>query len=415
MYSGIDDPSRWALPLALTEMAAKTPDAPWITDSAGQAMTFAEAEAQALRAASYFHQMGVRGGDRVGVFMYNGCDFVRIWLGLGKLGAVAVLFNTELRGAFLRHQINDSAVSHIVSEAELMPSLADLAFELPILTTVMVAGSVRSEMPAGWTVLPWRDFVNAPEWQGPSPASSDTACIMYTSGTSGPSKGVMMPHAHCALYGVGTIKALALTSSDRYYITLPLFHVQGLFMQLGATLLMGIPAFVLARFSASRWLTDIREQESTVTNLLGATASFVLAQPPSAQDNDNTLRAVLNGPNLPQHEAELRRRFGVQDVLSGFGMTEANVPIWGRIGQSAPGAAGWTHDEHFEVVIADPANDRPVEPGQLGEILIRPKIPFGFMSGYFNAPDKTVEAWRNLWFHSGDAGLRDKGRADHLC
>jgi len=84
-----------------------------------------------------------------------------------------------------------------------------------------------------------------------------------------------------------------------------------------------------------------------------------------------------------------------------------NIPVWGRIGHSRPGAAGWVHDEHFEIVIADPETDRPLPPGELGEILVRPKIPFGFMVGYHDMPDRTVEAWRNLWFHTGDAGTKD--------
>ncbi len=407
MYSGLHDSSRWVLPAVLTEMADRRPGATWLTDSAGQAMTFGEAESQARRAASYFHAMGVTRGDRVGIFMFNGCDFVRAWLGLGKLGATAVLLNTELRGAFLRHQLNDSAVSCLLTDAELFPVLAALADELPALTTVLVAGPAPEAPPTRWKIAPWRDHAGAQEWDGPGPAASDTACVMYTSGTTGPSKGVLMPHAHCTLYGIGTTRCLELTPADRYYISLPLFHANGLLIQLGATLLTGIPAFVRTRFSASSWLDDIRAHGATVTNLLGATASFVLAQPPSPRDGDNALRAVMNAPNLPQHEAEMRRRFGVQDVVSGFGMTEANIPIWGRIGCSVPGAAGWTHDEHFAVVIANPEDDRPVPAGQVGEILVRPKVPFGFMAGYLNAPEKTVEAWRNLWFHTGDAGSMD--------
>lgn len=228
---------------------------------------------------------------------------------------------------------------------------------------------------------------------------------MYTSGTTGPSKGVLMPHAHCTLFGVGSIRCMALTSADRFYISLPLFHANGLLIQLGATLLMGIPAFVRSRFSASNWLADIRDNDCTVTTMLGSTASFVLMQPPGEHDRMHRLRAVMTAPNLPQHEAEMRRRFGLPDVVSGFGTTESNIPIWGRIGRSVPGAAGWVHDDHFEVAIASPDDDRILAPGQVGEILVRPKVPFGFMAGYHNAPQKTVDAWRNLWFHTGDAGM----------
>lgn len=89
-------------------------------------------------------------------------------------------------------------------------------------------------------------------------------------------------------------------------------------------------------------------------------------------------------------------------------MTENNIPVWGQVGRRAPGAAGWVHEDHFEVQIVDPETDLPVPTGEMGEIVVRPKIPFGFMAGYFNAPHLTVEAWRNLWFHTGDAGIMDE-------
>jgi crotonobetaine/carnitine-CoA ligase len=230
---------------------------------------------------------------------------------------------------------------------------------------------------------------------------------MYTSGTSGPSKGVLMPHAHCYLYGLGAIDALRLTSEDRYYIVLPLFHANGLLMQLGAALIAGIPAVVRPRFSASAWLDDVRRHGVTVTNTLGAVAPFILNRPPSSAGRDHALRAIMCAPNLAEHEAAFRDRFGIKDVISGFGMTEVNIPVWGRIGHPCPGSAGWVYEDYFEVVIANPETDTPVPSGQVGEILVRPKVPFAFMAGYHTLPDKTVEAWRNLWFHTGDAGVMD--------
>lgn len=406
MYSDIQNPRRWLLTAALQELATRSPDAAWLTDSEGACLTFGQAHAHSLRAAGFFERLGVQRGGRVGVFMFNGCDFAIAWMGLGNLGATTVFLNTELRATFLRHQLVDSALTCIVVDAELLGALADIADDVPELRTVIVVGGRGEEvpLPERWQLLAWPDWLQQPDWHGPGPAPEDIACIMYTSGTSGPSKGVLMPHAHCALYGIGAIKCVELTAQDRYYVCLPLFHANGLLMQLGATLLAGIPAFVRRRFSASGWLADIREHGATVTNLLGATAGFILNQPPTPRDRQHRLRAVLTAPNLAQHEALFRERFGVKDIVSGFGMTEVNIPIWGRLGHSVPGAAGWAHEEHFEICIADPETDAPLPPGEMGEILVRPKVPFGFMAGYFNAPDKTVEAWRNLWFHTGDAG-----------
>jgi carnitine-CoA ligase len=411
MYSGLNDPGRWVLVSALREMAARQPDALWLQDSDGGTLTWGQAARDSLRAAGWLQRLGVERGDRVGVLLFNGCPFVTAWLGLGHLGATAVLLNTELRANFLRHQLNDAQVGCLVVDAELLSVVEALVGELPHLRKVIVVGTGATPSNGiPWQVLSWPDWEQEHDWDGPPPGPQEIACIMYTSGTSGPSKGVLMPHAHCTLYGIGTARCLQLTSADRFYICLPLFHANGLLLQLGATLLSGIPIFVRRRFSASKWLADIREHGATVSFLLGATAGFIIAQSPTPEDRSHRLRALLTAPNMPLHEKEFRERFGIADIVSGFGMTEVNLPIWGRLGHSAPGAAGWAHEEHFEVCIADPETDAPLPPGQMGEILVRPRVPFGFMAGYFNAPEKTVEAWRNLWFHTGDAGvMREDG------
>lgn len=410
MYSGFNDATQWVLPEVLTECAARRPDAEWLVEVGGERLSFVQAHRQSLQAAAFMASLGVSQGDRVGVFMPGGCDFVRAWMGLGKMGAVSVLLNTELSGDFLKHQLIHAELRWLIVDATLVPRIVELAARLPQLTHLVVVGAFDEPLPLQWKVSRWNEYKDFPTWAGSAPAACDIACVMYTSGTSGPSKGVLMPHAHCALYGIGAVKSLRIDENDRYYISLPLFHANGLLMQLGATLLAGIPAVIRPRFSASGWLSDIRSHRCTLTNFLGATAAFVIAQPASEMDGAHALRAVLSAPVIADHERALQERFKVRDVLSGFGMTESNIPIWGQTGRSAPGAAGWVHQEHFEVCIANPATDLPLPAGSVGEILVRPKVPFGFMAGYLNEPQKTVDAWRNLWFHTGDAGqVNDDG------
>jgi crotonobetaine/carnitine-CoA ligase len=359
------------------------------------------------RVAGFLSGLGIKAGDRVLVLLPNSCDFVRVWLGLGMLGAIAVLLNTQLRGAFLRHQLKSARAELLVVDSSLLGSVTEVLPECPELKQIVLIKQHADENNAGIAAIDWDDWRGAKLFESPPPSAQDLACIMYTSGTSGPAKGVLMPHAHCALFGIGIIDALQIQADDRYYISLPLFHANGLLMQLGATLLAGIPAVIRPRFSASEWSDDIRTHGATVTHMLGALAAFVLGQPPSPDDRKHRLRAMLNAPNLLEHEAEFRERFGVRDVISGFGMTEANNPILGRVGHPCPGASGWVRSDHFEVIVADPETDSPFEPGHIGEILVRPKMPFGFMAGYHDMPEKTVEAWRNLWFHTGDAGIMD--------
>lgn len=423
MYSGLHDHAEWVLPRALEEAGHTHPARLWVMETGGARLSYGEAAAQMHAVAGFFSGLGVAPGDRVAVMLPNSLDFVRAWMGLGRLGAVAVFINTELRGAFLQHQLVQSAVERMVIHASLLPALAGLDRSGMALRQLVVvaddaaglsggAGESRAqearqgEPPelADLEKLTFAAACRAPPHAGAWPKPTDIAGIMYTSGTSGPAKGVLLPHAHVFLFGVGGQKATQLQPDDRYYIPMPLFHVNALGMQLAATLLCGASAVLRARFSAGEWVADIRRFSATATNLLGVQAAFVVAQPRGENDAAHELRVIVNAPSIPEHEQTLRERFGVRDVISGFGMTEVNIPVWGRLGESRPGAAGWPHREHFEVIIADPETDVERPRGEVGEILVRPKVPFGFMAGYFREPAKTVEAWRNLWFHTGDAG-----------
>lgn len=216
-----------------------------------------------------------------------------------------------------------------------------------------------------------------------------------------------MPHAHVYLFGLGTIENMHLTETDVFYIVLPLFHANAMFMQLYATLIAGATAVLRERFSASRWIHDIVEYGATITNSLGVVIAFALSQKPSALDKKNKLRAIGVAPNSPELDSQLRERFGVKDVIGLYGMTEINIPLYTEPGVPRPGSCGKLWDRYYEVQIVDPESDMPVPPNTVGEILVRPKLPFGFMTEYMNMPEKTVEAWRNFWFHTGDAATMD--------
>jgi len=410
MYVKLRDHHHWILPEVLAYQSATRGGKPFITMVDGETMTYAEAEICAAKVAGFMSDLGVRAGDTVAVMMPNGLDYVRIWLGLGRLGAIMVALNTGLKGAFLEHQLNNSGARLTLFHETFLDVLQDVASRTPDVATVIVArddsGASIPEC-GGWRILGFEGWKDALAYDGPLPRYTDITSIIYTSGTTGPSKGVLIPHAHAYLFGLGMIDNHAMTEDDVFYVTMPMFHVNGLYLQVYAALIAGASVAMRPRFSASAWIEDIRRYGATITNALGAMASFVFAAPATPHDRDHKLRIIQTAPNPPEHDRIWRDRFGIRDVLSGFGMTEVNLPVYGRMGPPRPGVAGLVYDRYFELEIRDPETDEPVPSGTVGEIMVRPKLPFAFMAGYYRMPDKTVEAWRNFWFHTGDAGTKD--------
>lgn len=405
MYSSIDDPKRWVLPLALDERAQVDGDRPFVSMLDGTTLSFRTLRDQAAQVAGMLRHLGALPGDRVAVMLPNGFDILRAWYGIARAQCVSVMINAELTHAFLAHPLRDSHPKMLIVHADFLPRLEELGIATGI-DRIIVAGDPHTS-PTGSHVM-FHGWITFEQIDAPFPAASDLACIMYTSGTTGAPKGVLMPHAHCFLFGLGVVENLGVDADDHYYVTLPLSHANGLLMQLGGTLIAGARATIRDRFSASSWLEDVRRAGATITHTLGAISAFIIAQAPTPLDRDHNLRLVLSAPNSTDHERVWRDRFGIKEVIGGFGMTEVNIPLYGERGRAKPGTCGRAYSRYFEVEIRNPDTDFPTLVGQVGEIMIRPKVANGFMAGYLNIPAKTVEAWRNFWFHTGDAGRMDE-------
>ena len=284
----------------------------------------------------------------------------------------------------------------------------------PISTVIMVSDEEKpmSGLPSSLSNATQMRFESLIDSKPNAEAMHDTrpediCTIMYTSGTTGPAKGVVMPQGHCYLFALGTIAAMELTSKDRYFCCMPLFHANGLFMQAYASLLSGASCHVTKRFSVTDWLSIVREELITVTNALGVMPEFIYRSPESALDQDHALTRILAIPVAEEWGDAMEDRFGVK-LRQGFGMTEVNMVAYSDLDDGVlAGCAGPVLTDFFEVIIADPETDIELPCDHVGEILVRPKVPFCFNVGYFKMPEKTVEAWRNLWFHTGDAGRID--------
>ena len=400
------DKARWTLPETLRSAAAARPDAVCLRDLDGAVLTYGEVVERVERRAAGLHALGVRPGDRVVLMMDNSVDMLLAWFAVNRLGAVEVPVNTANRGQSLRHVLLDSGAGVAVLDARYTAQVAEVAGSVPGLRTAVLRGPVTGALP--WDCHALEDL-DGPADQLPDvlPDHRSPGAIMYTSGTTGPAKGVVMSHAHMYTFAGHVVEQLEITSDDVYYVCLPLFHGNAQFMQVYAALIAGASVVVRDGFSASRWIEDVRGCGATVSSLLGVMAQYIHDQPRRAADSDNALHRMVTIP-LPAAIAEqFERRFQVTCVEA-YGMTEVCLPMYRPLHEALrPGSCGKVLEEWFEVAVVDPDTDEPVPDGEVGEFVVRPRSPFTTFSEYHGMPERTVEAWRNLWFHTGDAGRRD--------
>ncbi|MFW6204243.1 MAG: AMP-binding protein [Actinomycetota bacterium] len=369
-------------------------------------ITFGEVDAMADRFANGLAAAGVRQGDHVAVMLPNCADIVHVVFALARLGAVAVPINVEYGGEPLRHVLASSDASTLIVDAAYADRLPPLADRLPGLDRVLVrsegTGDVlldRLGVPAG--------PMSALLGHGDEPVSSDVGfsdllAIMYTSGTTGPSKGAMVPHAlalTCALDSLNFLDRWGKT----VYCPLPLFHAAGLWDGMMAALLSGSEIAIVERFSASRFWDDVRRFDAQVAMSVFSMIPVLLNQSPDPRDKDHPLESFYMGKSIL--DDPLRERFGVRSVET-YTSTEVGIATASPYGEWRTGSCGQAHEERFEVAVLD-EHDREVGPGEPGELVVRPRQPFVITTGYYGAPEATARCFRNMWFHTGDRVWRD--------
>jgi crotonobetaine/carnitine-CoA ligase len=388
------------LPALLARQAAALGARPYL-ELGETTRTFAEMRDAAARTAGSFAAAGLRRGDRIAIMAENRREVVDAWFGAAWLGAILVPFNTAMRGPQLEHVLTNSGPRALAIEPELFGHLDVLGELPPELERIWLLG----DGPTSWRGVPVEPF---PARGDALPAEAvrpgETVAILYTSGTTGPSKGVMCPQAQFYWWARGTAAMLGgLSDEDVLYTCLPLFHTNALNTCMQA-LLHGARLVVGPRFSASRFWSRLAQADATVTYLLGAMTSILAKRPPSPEDRAHRCRVAL----APATHAELhelfRERFGIT-LRDGFGMTETNAVIGAREGVQRPGTMGRVMPGYDAKIVDE--NDEEVPDGTPGELVLRADDAFAFATGYWRMPEQTVESWRNLWFHSGDRAVRD--------
>lgn len=346
--------------------------------------TYAQTREAAATMAAALAARGCRAGDRVAALLSNRIELVDLVLGCAWLGAVAVPLNTGLRGGSLRHVLDAARPRFLYAEAE----LARRAVEAGHRGVVWRVGDEDVPRPGTAVAVP------------PAPVRPrDTAAVLFTSGTTGLSRGVRCPQAQFVRWGRNVSSALRLDADDVLFTCLPLFHTNAL-NTLAQAMTVGASCVVAGRFSASRHWSRVADCGATVVYLLGAMVPMLLAQPPGPEDRAHrATRGLAPAAPGPLWE-DFRERFGVT-LVDGFGSTETNLVIGMTPEECRPGYMG-TVRPGFSARVVDETL-APVPDGTPGELLVRSHQPYAFSTGYLGDPEPDPDSWRR----TGDRVVRE--------
>ncbi|MEN3279034.1 MAG: carnitine-CoA ligase [Solirubrobacteraceae bacterium] len=361
----------------------------------GAEVSFEAFDRDVGRLAAGLRSAGVRRGDHVVVFMRNSLACLHTWFATNRLGAVWAPVNTELRGLTLVHVCELASASVFIADEELVEPLRRALGDRGLHPRLIVHGAGDDRL----------DDVYADEPIAPEPVTfGDSAALLFTSGTTGRSKACVLSHRYFIEQASILVRDFELRHDDVLYCPFPLFHADATALTTVPALLLGATAAISRRFSASRFWDEVREHGATVFDFMGATLAILHKAEPRPDDADNPIRLAWGVP-VPEWVEDFERRFNLR-VVELYGSVEASIPVTQPLHEPrVPGSCGRVTDG-FELRIHD-EHDEPVATGVTGELVVRPMRSATILDGYFGMPDATVEAFRNLWFHTGDLGRVD--------
>ncbi len=387
------------------------PDGPFL-DVCGVTYTARQIDVLANRVAHGLIDRGVRPGDRVATLIDNAPQGAVAFYATLKAGAIYVPVNAMLKGRSLRHQMTDADAKVVIVGANYAERIVPEVLGEHLAVAVVVGDGATLDPAVPWIM--WDDVVSTDESPtGIEPEPSDGALIIYTGGTTGPSKGCLLSHNYAVVMPESNVVTWGRTATDRVWTPLPLFHFNALGVCLIGTLIAGGSAVILDRFSVSQFWDDVTDAQATIASLLGSPVVFIARapdhprQPGAGSGANHTLRLITGAPMPPEIDQIIRTRFGLETFSNAYGTTEVSLVSWLPPGvEPRAGSAGVLNTESFDVRIFDD-DDAELPVGSQGEIVIRPRKPLVMFSGYWRNPGATVRDSRNQWWHTGDIGRID--------
>ena len=402
-----EDPTGWVLPRILRDRAEAHPDRPYIRFGDGEWVTYGEIDARATRIANALIARGLKKGECVSTLMPNSVDQVALWFGILRAGGVQSPINLAYRGDFLSWVINLPQSRFLVISDDLLDRLDHVADDLPVLEQVFVWSSGAPTGPN--PKVPFAPFAvldDAPDTDpGVEVTWVDDARIMFTSGTTGRSKGVIKQHASDYFSGRTYNNVCGVTEDDIFYTCLPLFHSNAQVLNCYPAMIAGARIQISARYSSTNFWREVTECGATILNTVSAMNYFIWNTPPGEYDRAHSVTRIMAMPAPKDIYDEFKERFGIR-WHEGYGLTETGMVTYVPPGIEKPGSCGMA-SPGFEVSVVEPGTDRPVANGTSGEIVVDMKLPNIVMRAYAGMPEKTAEDFKNLKLHTGDLGQMD--------
>ncbi|MGE4244270.1 AMP-binding protein [Ramlibacter sp.] len=395
--------------------------------------SYREADDLSTKLAQGLHAAGIRHGDHVAVMLENAPEVMWLHFALAKIGAVCVPVNNAVKGDLLSYYFKQSDSVALVVDDAYVDRCAAVQAQCPLLKLVIakesedevwtyVHGDDRPPMPDLAASFPDAHVMryeevarghahlaaeHAAAWAAREETKySDMLHILYTSGTTGPSKGSMVSNATAIAVSLKYLESYGYTTEDVLYTCLPLFHGNSLNCTVFPALLAGGKVALSRRFSARNFWPEVRKFGATQFSLLSAMTNILWMQPESPQDREHRARLCQIIPT-PPFFAEFEKRYNIRITslysLSDYGMASMYGPDaprekWRSAGKLVP--------EMSTVILDD--DDLPVPTGTIGQICMRSNEPWFSRQGYYKMAEAFTKACRNLWFHTGDRGYIDE-------
>ena len=372
-----------------------------------RSVTFGELDESANRFANRMKDLGIEPGDSIGIMLDNCPEFLAAWVGTAKGGFVEVPVNTGYKGDLLAYLLNQADVRALVIDARWVDRIVAIASNLATLRHLIVVGEGQDGEAKVSGPHAYQDFIAAGSPDAPEVEVNtfDTAVILFTSGTTGPSKGAVRSHRANFSIAEATIELMDYQPGEVLFTVFPLYHVNAKTNTVIPALILDGTVVMHSRFHASTFWETTRRHGVTAFNYMGALLMMLHKQPPQPDDADNPVLKAYGAPAPLEIFEAFQERFGVQ-LVEVYGSTECGIVTYNTVDEMRLGSCGRAAP-YYEVEIHDEMGRR-CPPGTPGEIVVRPREPFIMFTEYFRNPEATIEAFRDLWYHTGDRGREDE-------